>query len=203
MRFDDLPNRQGIDIAQVVVNQDVAKAIDLPPGDVGATRLLFIRQPLGGFREGLQITKGSIVEDLVLEEIAACLDEADFFDGIQDMMGIGGARTYSKVDGLRQYLVPKIGAELMFGYHIDRMIQKFRQGLGERQALTEQIIAAWEIHQEIHVAVRAFLTPHHGTEDADAPGAVAPAQLSDEGFLGFQFVQLKFHRFHRTSSEKV
>lgn len=29
--------------------------------------------------------KEHIVENLVWEEIAACLDEADFFDGIQDM----------------------------------------------------------------------------------------------------------------------
>ena len=133
--------------------------------------------------------KEHIVENLVPEEITVCLDETDFIDGIQDMMSIGLPGPSSKVDGLRQYLVPNIGAKLMLWNHIDRMIQKFRQGLGERQSLTEQVVAAREVHQEIHVAVRTFLTPHHGPEDTNAPSAIAPAQFPDEGFLGFQFVQ--------------
>ena len=47
VRCDDSRDRQRVDIAQVIVDEDVAKAADLPPGNVGAGGFLSIRKLLG------------------------------------------------------------------------------------------------------------------------------------------------------------
>ena len=53
----------------------------------------------------------------------------------------------------------------MFWNQIDRMTQEFGQCFGEWQALTEQVVTPWKIHQEVHVAVRTFHAPRHGSKN--------------------------------------
>lgn len=68
------------------MDQDVAKAADLAPGDVGTERLLSIRKLLGCFGQRLKIAQGSIVEDVILGNIPTRPDSANLGD--RDVMAI-------------------------------------------------------------------------------------------------------------------
>lgn len=81
--FDDVLDCQGIDIAQIVVHEDVAKAGDFAPGYAGKCCFLVFWQQLGRFLERLQIPQRGVVEHFVFGQIAARLDSPDFRDGVE------------------------------------------------------------------------------------------------------------------------
>jgi len=62
MVFDHRRHSDRINLAQLVVSQDVAKTADLSPRDMRVFDLHRIRQLLGGFRQGLQIAKRRVVQ---------------------------------------------------------------------------------------------------------------------------------------------
>ncbi|MFT4194930.1 MAG: hypothetical protein QM614_09830 [Ottowia sp.] len=66
MPLDDGGDGRRIDVAQVVVHQDVAEPGDVVPRDLRAAGLLVGRQVLGGFGQRLEVAQGGIVEDVVL-----------------------------------------------------------------------------------------------------------------------------------------
>jgi len=86
---DDGSDRQWINVAEVVVDQDVAEAADLPPGNIGARGLPPVRQLLRGFCQRLEIAQGSIVKDVVLCDVATGLDSANLDDRVQHVECIG------------------------------------------------------------------------------------------------------------------
>ena len=89
MRVDDSRNSQWVDIAQIVVHEDIAEAANFPPGNFRAAGLQRLRQVLGSLRQGLQIAQRCIVQDLVLSQITSRLDPSNLGDGIQNMLRIG------------------------------------------------------------------------------------------------------------------
>jgi len=89
MSVDDSRNSQWVDIAQIIVHENIAEAADLAPGDFWAAGLQRLRQVLGSLRQGLQIAQRCIVQDLVLSQITSRLDPPNLGDSIQNMLRIG------------------------------------------------------------------------------------------------------------------
>lgn len=58
----------------------------------------------------------------------------------------------------------------------------FEQSLSQRQPLTDEIVTAGKIDQEIDVAVRALLAASNGAKDTNTAGTELPACAFD-GFL--------------------
>ena len=81
-------NRCRVDIAEVVVDEDVAKATDFAPGDFGVTGFYFIRQLFRRLRQGLQVAQSGVVQHLILGQITAGLDVPDALNGIQNVQSV-------------------------------------------------------------------------------------------------------------------
>ena len=81
-------HRFGVDIAQVVVHQDVAKPADFAPRHIGVFGLQRVGQLLRGFRQGLQVAQSGVVQHLILGQVASGLNVSDALDGIQNVQGL-------------------------------------------------------------------------------------------------------------------
>jgi hypothetical protein len=78
MTIDHGLDSQWVNVTQIVVNQDVPKTTDFPPGNGRELKLEIIGQHLRRFGKRLQIAKCGVVENFVLRQITPCLNSADF-----------------------------------------------------------------------------------------------------------------------------
>ncbi len=86
---------------------------------------------------------------------------------------------YSQVDRLLKHISTKIRIQLMFGDKVYPAPGKLRQPFRQRQTLSKQIVAGCKIHQEIDIAVGAFLATHHRAEYANTLSAVLTSRRDD------------------------
>jgi hypothetical protein len=135
--LDHRKDREWINVAQVVVHQDVAKATDLPPGDVRVQGFLFVGQALCGFRQCLQIAQCRVIQNGVGRDIATRLDGADTLDGVKNVIGVGLPRLGSQRHGLGKHPCPDMAIQFVFGDHFDQSSGQFGQAFGQCQTLAE------------------------------------------------------------------
>ena len=85
---DDINHGKRVNRPQVVVDKDVAEAAYLAPRDMWKCRLCLGWQKLGGFGQGLEVAQCSVIQHLVLCDIAPALYTAHLGDGVEDMAGV-------------------------------------------------------------------------------------------------------------------
>lgn len=76
-----------VDIAQIVVNQDISKPADSRQGTSGVFGLQCLGQLLRSFRQGLQVVQGRVVQHLILDQVASGLHLTDPLNSIQNVPG--------------------------------------------------------------------------------------------------------------------
>lgn len=77
-----------VDLAQIVVHENVAEPADLLPGNARLGLFERVGQALGRLGQGLQIAQDGVVEHFVLRQVATLLDTPDFLDGIENMPSV-------------------------------------------------------------------------------------------------------------------
>lgn len=88
MFLDNLSDSLRVDIAQVVVHEDVPESADFLLWDLRKTLLYRIRYSLCCLGKGLQITKRCVIKHFVGCQIAAFPNSVDFGDRIANMLRI-------------------------------------------------------------------------------------------------------------------
>jgi hypothetical protein len=89
MALDHRGHCGGVDLAQVVVDQYVAKTADLAPRYLWLLGFQSIGQLLCGLRQGLQVSQRGIKQNLICGQITPGLYLPDPRDGVEDMQGVG------------------------------------------------------------------------------------------------------------------
>lgn len=82
-------HRERIDIAEIVMYEDIAETADFSPWNRRPQGLFLGGQQARGFGEGLQVSQCGIVENVVLPDVPSRLDALNLFDGVQNVLRIG------------------------------------------------------------------------------------------------------------------
>lgn len=88
MLDDDSGNGERIDVAEIVVHEDVAETADLPPRNRGKLLFELVGERLCRLRQGLKIAQRRVVEDVVLRDVPALTDAAYLGDRIEDVQRV-------------------------------------------------------------------------------------------------------------------
>jgi hypothetical protein len=108
---------------------------------------------------------------------------------ITQVVFLRDARACSQVHCLLHDLVADMTIQFMLGNQFQGPLQQFGKLVRQGQTLREQIVTAWEVHQEIHVTVSPFLSPRHRTEHPHAPRAILMPQACDDFAFTMYLIQ--------------
>ena len=77
---DDPGHGHRVDIAEIIVDEDIAKPADLAPRHIAISLLEIVRQQPRRLGQGLQVAQRRVVQNVVARQIAPRLDAADLRD---------------------------------------------------------------------------------------------------------------------------